>query len=585
MDQILNKIQTGGWKNDAHMMWILTKKHFMRLVVAAICSLLFSSVNGAIAWMVKDVLDQLVVERNETFLTLLPLGVFLLFVFRGFFAFSNNFLMNSIGAKIVRQLRQSLYEKLLRLPMLFYTRKSSGSIISRLMNDIGILESQIPFTAKNFFVQSLTVLVLAGVALYRKWDLALLAFTVIPFVVIASDRFGRRMKKASMKTRQLISDVTKVIHETLAGIKIIKSFTLENRMARRNEEAVSGHYRNFMREVRINEFTSAFMEMIAGSGIALLLWYGFYLIVNGKLSMSEFLSFVIAVMMMYDPLKRLSRVNNNFQMIRAALQRIGEIFRMEEEKSGHVRKERLQGEIVYEHVSFAYPGAEETVLNDVNIRISPGETIAVVGYSGAGKSTLADLLLGFWEGYSGRIIIDGTDLREYDLASLRSHIGVVSQDIVLFDDTVRNNILFGNPGATEEELVAAAKAAYAHEFITAMPEGYDTFIGERGMKLSGGQKQRISLARAIIKNPAILILDEATSSLDTDSETKIQMALDTIMKERTTIVIAHRLSTIQKADRIIVLERGSIIQEGHHSDLSSREGVYRELYNMQFGLT
>jgi subfamily B ATP-binding cassette protein MsbA len=585
MHNIFKEISKKEWKNDVYTMWCLMRKHLGRLIIAVVCSLLLASVNGAIAWLVKDVLDNLVVEKNQTFLMFLPVGVFALFFLRGSFAFANNFLMNSIGAKIVRALRKSLYERLLGLPLSFHSDKSSGSVISRLMNDVTVLESQIPYTSKNFFVQSTTVIILAFVALYRKWDLALLAFTVIPLVVVVSDKFGKRMKKTSSKTRQLISNVTKIVHETLSGIKIIKSYTMEKEMARKNDEAVSAHYRNFMREVRINEFTSAFMEIIAGTGIAVLLWYGFYLIVNDKLSVSQFLSFVIAVMMMYDPLKRLSRVNNNFQMIRAALHRIKDIYKLEPEKSGKRVRDVVEGRIKYESVTFKYTDSVEPVLSNINLEVLPGEIVAVVGYSGAGKSTLVDLILGFWSNYSGSILIDDTDLRQFDLQSLRSHIGVVSQDIFLFDDTVRNNILYGNPDASDDDIATAAQAAYAHEFIMETPDGYDTFIGERGVKLSGGQKQRISLARAIVKNPEILILDEATSSLDTDSETKIQKALEGILPGRTTVVIAHRLSTIKKADRIIVLDKGKIIQQGRHDDLFRDGGLYKDLYNMQFGMS
>jgi subfamily B ATP-binding cassette protein MsbA len=355
-------------------------------------------------------------------------------------------------------------------------------------------------------------------------------------------------------------------------------------MSRRNDQAISEHYRNAMREVRINEFTGTFIDIIAGIGIALLSWYGFYLIVHDRLSLGEFLSFVVAVIMLYDPLKKLSKVNNDFQMIRASLQRIKEIFLVEEEREGKVEKKDLDGDIVFQNVSFQYPDHKDNALEEIGLKIRPGETIAIVGYSGAGKSTLTDLVLGFWNNYTGSITIDGTDLKDYSLQNLRSHIGVVSQDIILFDDTVRNNILFGKPTATNEEIIEAAKAAYAHEFIMNMPNAYDTPIGERGVKLSGGQKQRLSLARAIIKNPEILILDEATSSLDTDSETKIQKALEGIMPGRTTIIIAHRLSTIKKADRIVVIDKGKIIQQGSHEELFKKGGVYRELYTMQFGL-
>ncbi|VAX29318.1 Lipid A export permease/ATP-binding protein MsbA, partial [hydrothermal vent metagenome] len=337
---------------------------------------------------------------------MLPAGVFLLFVFRGLFAFLNNFLMSSIGAKIVKTLRQALYNKLLSLPISFFSRKSSGSIISRVLNDIGSLENLIANTARNFFVQSTTVIVLAVVALLRRWDLALLSFTIIPLVVLVADRFGKRMKKTSKKTREFISDVTKMVQETVLGIRVIKAFTMEEKMRIRNDEAVSRHYRNVMREVRIREFTAVSMEIIAGAGIAIILWYGSYLIINNKLSVGAFFSFITAIMMIYTPLKRLSQVNNNFQMIRTALHRVKEIFLLDDEVSGRIEKAKIEGHIVYDKVSFRYPDSVELALKDINLEIQPGETIAIVGYSGSGKSTLIDLLLGFWKDYTGRIAID-----------------------------------------------------------------------------------------------------------------------------------------------------------------------------------
>ncbi len=584
MDKLFSEVSSSEWKNDLYTILALTKKHLPRLTLAVISGLCLSAINGAIAWLISPSINSLFVEKNRLFLLYLPAGAFLLFTLRGVFSFCNAYLMNSIGAKIVRSLRQSLYEKLLRLPMSFYAQKSSGSIISRVINDIGSLESAIAQTAMNFIVQTSTALFLAFVALYRRWDLALLSFVIIPVVLVVAGHFGKAMKKTSAQTRKLVSNVTKTVHETLSGIRVIKSFTMEKAMRRRSDNAVSEHYRNAMREVRINEFADSMMEMIGGVGVALILWYGSYLILNNKLPVGEFFSFVVAVLMMYDPLKRLSRVNNNFQVVRTSLHRIKEIFVLADEPGGGISRETIEGHIRYEGVTFSYPESKEPALADVNLDVLPGETVALVGYSGAGKSTFTDLLLGFWHAQEGRILVDDVDVREYDLKNIRSHIGVVSQEIILFDDSVRNNILFGKPDASDEEIIAAAKAAYAHEFVADMPNGYDTQIGERGVKLSGGQKQRISLARAIIKNPRILILDEATSSLDTDSETKIQKALESILPGRTTIVIAHRLSTIKKADRIVVMDRGRITQQGRHAELSAMSGIYKELYDMQFGV-
>jgi subfamily B ATP-binding cassette protein MsbA len=578
MHNLFEKVSDKEWKNDVHSLWVLTREYLPRLAAAIAASLLVSSINGAIAWLVKPALDNLFVEKHRTLLLFLPVGVFLLFVMRGMFDFINNFLMSSIGAKVVKSLRQDIYSKLLRLPMVFYARKSSGSIISRILNDIGVLEGQIAYVAKNFFVQSSTIIILAFVALYRRWDLALLSFAVIPLIVLVSDRLGKRMKKTSVATRNLISRVTEIVHETLAGIRVIKSFTMEEEMLRRNEHATANHYRNAMREVRINEFTSFLLEVIAGVGIAVILWYGSYLILNGRLPVGDFFSFVAAVLMIYTPMKRLSQANNYFQVIRASLGRIKEIFLLESEIQGKEKDIVVQGHIIYKDVSFRYAESGEDVLADINIEISPGETLAVVGYSGAGKSTFSDLLMGFWHNYSGTISVDGMEIRDYSLKWLRSHIGMVSQDIMLFDDTVGNNIRWGRPGASDEEIEKAAKAAYAHDFIMTMPKRYDTGIGERGVKLSGGQKQRIALARAILKNPKILILDEATSSLDSESEANIQKALEDFLPGRTTIIIAHRLSTLKNASRVIVMDKGGIVQQGAGEELVKVDGIYRNLY-------
>ncbi len=578
MNSIFKEVSPKQWKNDIYTIKKLTKSHYLRLALACVSGLFLSSINGAIAWFVKPVLDGLFVEKNNALLMVLPIGVFFLFVLRGLFAFSNNYLMFSIGAKIVRTFRHAVFEKILRLPMSFFSQKSSGSIISRVLNDMKILEDLIAHTAKNFLVQSTTVIILSFVALYRRWDLALLSFSVVPIVVLVFDRFGKRMKKTSANTLKLISNVTEIIHETLTGIRIVKSFTMEKEMSTHNKLSVSEHYRNAMREVRISEFTTVCMEIIAGAGVAVILWYGSYLIISEQLSVGAFFSFVTAVLMIYNPLKRLSQVNNNFQRIRSALHRIKEIFILEDEQGGKIVKDLIDGSISYKNVSFKYPESKEMVLSNINLEILQGETVAIVGYSGVGKSTLADLLLGFWKSYTGEILIDGINIRDFLLQNLRSHIGIVSQDIILFNDTAKNNIKFGKTDASDTEIFEAAKRAYAHEFINEMPQGYESIIGERGIKLSGGQKQRISLARAIIKNPKILVLDEATSLLDTDSETKIQRALESIKKGRTTIIIAHRLSTVQKADRIIVMDKGAIIQQGKHSDLSQQDGVYQELY-------
>jgi subfamily B ATP-binding cassette protein MsbA len=336
-----------------------------------------------------------------------------------------------------------------------------------------------------------------------------------------------------------------------------------------------------MREVRTDEFSRFLAEALGGMGMAIIVFYGGHLIISEQISPGSFSSLSVAILLMYTPLKRLSKVVNNFQQARTVFDRIREIFLIDNEVQGGIEKD-IRGRIVLNHISFRYPGSHHFALKDIDLQIVEGKVTALVGHSGAGKSTLVDLIAGFWYPTEGTLNIDGISTRDLQLHSLRKHLGIVSQDIVLFDDTIKENIRLGRPDATDKEIIEAAQAAYAHEFIMEMPEGYETNIGERGVKLSGGQKQRITIARAILKNPPILLLDEATSSLDMDSELRIQKAMEALMAKRTTVVIAHRLSTVKSASRIIVLNRGVIVQQGTHEELLKQGGLYQELYNMQF---
>jgi subfamily B ATP-binding cassette protein MsbA len=531
--------------------------------------------------LIKPVLDTIFIEKTSTFLYLLPVGVIILFILRGAFTFFANYLMSSIGAKFSRSLREAIYERLLRLPLSFYNKTSSGSVISKMLNDIEILHLTVAHTIKDFFVQGGTVIVLTAVAFIRRWDLALLSFIVIPLIIYSIGWLGSMMKRLSARTRKLISEVTIILHESLQGVKIIKAFTMEKAMSERYKRALHEHYRNIMREVRTDEFSRLSAEVLGGIGVAVVVFYGGHLVISDKMTTGTFFSYITALLLVYTPLKRLAKVTNNFQQARAIIERIQHIIVVEPEKQGGVEK-AIKGQVELKNVSFRYPDAPHYALKDIDLQIAEGEVIALVGHSGAGKSTLVDLVAGFWYPTEGDISLDGTSTRDLALSSQRQHLGIVSQDIVLFNDTIKANILFGRPDATDEDLIDASKAAYAHEFIVELPDGYETKIGERGVKLSGGQKQRITIARAILRNPSILLLDEATSSLDMESEQKVQKAMESLMQKRTTIVIAHRLSTINNASRIIVMNRGVIVQQGTHDQLLSEGGLYKELYTMQF---
>jgi len=561
---------------------LLIKPYWRRIVISGILSIIVSGMSGGIAWLVKPALDGIFLQKDKRLLAFLPLAVLVLYVLKGTFSFFQSYLMRSVGAKVVRDMRNKLFGQLMYLPVGHYKKESTGSILSRITNDIGSLQGLMGYTIKDLFVESMTVVVLLAVAFYRKWDLALLAVTVLPAAFYGAGRLGKRLKKVSKKVQQKISIITEYLTESFSGIKMIKVFCREDDIIRKFKGKNQDFYREIMRSQRLIEFTSLFMEIIGGLGTAFVLWYGGKLVIKGTITPGEFFSFLAAIFMVYTPARRLAGVNNGIQQARASLERISEVEGKEIEKEGTVSIPPIHEMIEFRDVSFHYPGIRYEVLKDINLTIRRGEIIAIVGKSGVGKTTLVDLLPRFHDPSQGVIFLDGIDISTASLKSLRGQIGVVSQDVILFNDTVKNNIAFGMPGAADDEIISAAKAAYAHDFVNELPQGYETVIGEKGVRLSGGQRQRISIARALLKNPPILILDEATSSLDTESEIMVQRALEKLMENRTTIVIAHRLSTIRRATRILVLDKGRIVESGTHEELFRTGGIYRRLYELQF---
>ena len=561
---------------------LLIKPYWRRIVISGILSIIVSGMSGGIAWLVKPALDGIFLQKDKRLLAFLPLAVLVLYILKGTFSFFQSYLMRSVGAKVVRDMRNKLFGQLMYLPVGHYKKESTGSILSRITNDIGSLQGLMGYTIKDLFVESMTVVVLLAVAFYRKWDLALLAVTVLPVAFYGAGRLGKRLKKVSKKVQQKISVITEYLTESFSGIKMIKVFCREDDIIRKFKGKNQDFYREIMRSQRLIEFTSLFMEIIGGLGTAFVLWYGGRLVIKGTITPGEFFSFLAAIFMVYTPARRLAGVNNGIQQARASLERISEVEGKEIEKEGTVSIPPIREMIEFRDVSFHYPGIRYEVLKDINLTIRRGEIIAIVGKSGVGKTTLVDLLPRFHDPSQGVIFLDGIDISTASFKSLRGQIGVVSQDVILFNDTVKNNIAFGMPGAADDEITGAAKAAYAYDFVNELPQGYETVIGEKGVRLSGGQRQRISIARALLKNPPILILDEATSSLDTESEIMVQRALEKLMENRTTIVIAHRLSTIRRATRILVLDKGRIVESGTHEELFRTGGIYRRLYELQF---
>lgn len=559
------------------------KPYWWVVAIATMFSLATSGISGAMAWYIKPVIDGINLNKDIHIIKTFPLLYIGFFTLKGLFSFAYSFLMRAVGSKVVRDVREQLFKKLIGLPMNFYVNRPSGELISRVINDSNVLQGLLGYSVKDIIVEGTSFLVLLIIAFIRRWDLALIAITVLPFSFFVINKFGKKMKKISQQTQEQISGLIIRLTESISGIKMIKGFRREKLHEDKFNEENKKNYRVALKGARTIEYSSLIHEIITGIGSTSILFYGFYLVFHDKMTMGDLLSFFAAIGMMYTPIRRLGNANNNLQQARAASERIFYLLDQQPEVDGTKNLTEIKNEIVFDNVRFIYPGTRKKVLDDISFRVKKGELVAIVGKSGAGKTTMVDMLPRFYKPVSGSIFIDGIDVNDVTLESLRKNIGIVSQDIILFNETVMDNIALGKLDATEEEIKEAAKAAYAHDFIKEMLHGYDTIIGERGIRLSGGQKQRISIARALLKNPPILILDEATSSLDTASEIIVQKALDNLMTNRTTFVIAHRLSTVRKADKILVLDKGKIIETGTHEELLSKEGMYKFLYKSQFG--
>ncbi|MFA6054710.1 MAG: ABC transporter ATP-binding protein [Thermodesulfovibrionales bacterium] len=556
----------------------LTKPYWPRIFAGIVLSLIVSGITGAIAWTVKPALDEVLVGKRYDYLKLLPIGVFLLFSIKGFLSFGQLYLMKSAGMKLVRETRNKLYNHVLYLPVGYFHKESSGVVISRIMYDVESLNGLISEVIKTFIIEIPTVIFLLGVALYRKWDLTLMSLILLPLIAYSTRKFGKGVKKKRKEAQRKLAFLTNRIGESILGSRIIKIFNREQTMGEKFRSDNQRYYRELLRVIRLKEFTKLIIDVVTGAGIAVVLGYGGFMVMHGTITPGVFASILVAIYMMFTPVKKLGEAYGVLQESRASIERIDTLLNAEHEKQGHSNIDGFKNSIRFENVSFTFPGNNSPVLKDINLEIRQGEMIAVVGRSGVGKSTLVDLIPKFHVPSSGTLSVDGININDIELHSLREQIGIVSQDIILFNDSVKENIAFGKQNVSEDDIIEAAKMAYADEFIRELPEKYNTIIGERGLKLSGGQRQRIAIARAILKNPPILILDEATSSLDSVSESIVQKALDLLMKGRTTIVIAHRLSTIRNADRILIIEKGRIADIGNHEELIEKNATYRELY-------
>ena len=550
--------------------------------VAMICMIVYSATDGVLPFIVQRVFDDVFAQKDQTMLLYLPIVIVSVFLMRGLVNFGQSYLTDYVGLRIINDVRNGLNRHLQTLSLSFFHRHPTGTLIARVTSDVNLLRSALTDALASFMRDTTSVLVLMGVAFVKDWVLASIAFVVFPASVLPIMRLSKKVKRFTKRGQIRTGTVTMLLQESIQGNRIVKAFGMEDYESKRFAHENSRVLRESLRVCRTKSIVTPAMELLAAFAIGAVVWYGGWSVIAGGRTQGEFMAFMAAMFLMYQPFKGLTKTYTAVHQAIAGAERVFEILDIEpdiKDKADALPVVGFQRELEFRDVSFGY--GRKLVLTDINLKIRYGEMVALVGVSGVGKSTLADLIPRFYDVTSGSIVIDGRDIRDVTLAGLRSQIGIVSQHTFLFNDTVRNNIAYGRPDKSLEDIVAAATAANAHEFIVALPNGYDTEIGEMGLQLSGGQRQRLAIARALLKDAPILILDEATSSLDAESEKLVQEALENLMTERTTLVIAHRLSTIRKADRIVVLVGGTIAEQGTHDELLARQNEYSRLYSLQ----
>lgn len=561
----------------------LGRPYTMRFLISMVCMLIVGATTSSQAILVKPVLDDIFLAKNPAALKWLPIAVVLIFLIKGTCTYVQAVLMNFIGLRIVTDLRNKLYEQIQKQSLSFFTHHPTGLLMSRITNDVAYLQNAASDVVTSIFKDSFTIISLVGVIFYTDWKLALIAMIIFPLTIYPISQFGKKIRKVTTSTQMTMATLSSLLQETISGTRIVKAFGMEKYENKRFAGENERYFKLNMKAATVKALSHPLMEFLGGVGIAAVIFYGGYNVLEGHSTPGTFFSFLAAVLMLYEPIKRLTQVNNTINQGIASAERVFSIIDLEpdiQDGPGATELPSIKRGIDIEQVTFRYE--KIPVLKNIQLSIKAGEVVAFVGMSGGGKTSLVNLIPRFYDVSEGRILIDGQDIRNVTLQSLRKQIAIVTQQTILFNDTVRNNIAYGSFEKSEAEIVSAAKAANAHDFIMRMPNGYNTNIGELGTKISGGEKQRLSIARAILKNAPILILDEATSSLDTEAEMEVQDALDNLMKGRTTLVIAHRLSTIRNADRIIVLVGGEIVEQGDHETLMQTRGEYFRLYNLQF---
>ena len=555
-----------------------------QLAAAVACIVLAAGANLYMPWIIKDMIDKVLMERDMAMLNLIAGGIIVVFFFRGVFYYGQSYLVSFVGQRVVIDIREALFEKFQRMPLAYFDRHQTGEIMSYVTNDVQALQNALVDKLIEFVTEASILIGSIVLMFYLDWKLTLITLITVPLVGQAMKIFGRKLKKSGTVIQERLADINSLLQESIAAVRVVKSFVRERYEIERFRRQNELNFQAEMKNVQLSSLLTPTVEFLAAITVTIILWIGGYEVVQGEITAGSLVAFLTYAVNLANPVKRIGRIYGTVQRAMAAADRVFDVIDMEEtihDREGAVPLPEIEGRVAVRDVSFSYKEGAPA-LSHVSLEASPGQLVAFVGPSGAGKSTIANLIPRFYEVNEGVIEIDGHDVRDVTLDSLREQIGIVPQETMLFSSSVRENIRYGRLDATDAEIEEAARAANAEEFILQLPQGYETKIGERGLNLSGGQRQRIAIARAILKNPRILILDEATSALDTESEKIVQAALDKLMVGRTSFAIAHRLSTIFNADCIYVIDGGHIVEQGTHAELLAAGGLYSTLYNIQF---